>query len=123
MLARRLRYVNRPLASGRLGVKIHPIPGQLEARPGLLGMAQTPCGDRVLALIATCAAIEILAWLDHFAEVADLAEALIDSDDPLLGALLNAEVRTGIPARPRIAALAQRVPEGRPLKRQLGLAR
>jgi hypothetical protein len=98
--------------------------------PGLLATARRVDGDRGEAWVAASAAVEILQWQDAFTEAADLAETLIRSDGPLGGelcdhgqtlvnALLHAEWRTGVPAQPRLAALADRVPEGRVLRRRI----
>lgn len=75
---------------------------------------------------AVAAAVQILFWYDRFAEAAELAEALITRDGPLGGelcdqdmpfgvAFLAAQAHAGIPAGPRLAALAALVPEGRVL--------
>ena len=79
---------------------------------------------------AAAAAVEILYWTGEFAEAADLAEHVIRRDAPAGGSLCDqrkpfgevfvaAELHAGIPAAPRLDALAEVVPEGRVLQKWL----
>jgi len=101
-----------------------------ELLPELLDLARRPKGSRNPVWEATAAAIQILFWQDRFAEAAELAENLILRDGPLAGelcdqtvpfrsAFLAAERYAGEPARPRLLAAAERVPEGRNLRTDL----
>ncbi|MFF4057328.1 hypothetical protein ACFYZ8_12735 [Streptomyces sp. NPDC001668] len=99
--------------------------GELLPRLQELGTGSEAAGTAD-AWEAAAAAVQILFWYDRFAEAAELAEALITRDGPLGGelcdqdmpfgvAFLAAQAHAGIPAGPRLTALAAHVPEGRVL--------
>lgn len=94
--------------------------------PALTDLARTGA-DPETAWQACAAAVGILAWNDRFAEAADLAELVIARDAPGGGSLCDqrepfgeafiaAQLHAQVPAGPRLARLAEAVPEKRVLR-------
>ncbi|MYT68380.1 MULTISPECIES: hypothetical protein [unclassified Streptomyces] len=101
-----------------------------ETLPHLLEIARRPGGARGPVWEAAAASIQILQWLDRFAEAADLAGALIRDDGPAGGELCDQDMpfdeallaapdisREGLSER--LAAVAAHVPAGRILRERL----
>ncbi|MFJ8043910.1 hypothetical protein ACIRBX_25760 [Kitasatospora sp. NPDC096147] len=93
-----------------------------ETLPDLVRLATRSDGDRDEAWEAAAAAVQVLSWRDRFAEAADLVEALIlrdgslggelcDQDVPFSTIFLAAELYADQPARPRLLAAADRMPQ------------
>ena len=94
--------------------------------PALTDLARSGAGPET-AWQACAAAVGILAWSDRFVEAAELAELVIARDAPGGGSLCDqnepfgevfiaAELHAQVPAGPRLARLAEAVPDKRVLR-------
>ncbi|MET9177214.1 hypothetical protein ABZX88_03180 [Kitasatospora aureofaciens] len=96
--------------------------------PDLLEIATRKGGARGPVWEAAAAAVQILFWTGEFAQAADLTQDLIERDGPLGGelcdqstpfrpALLAGQLYADEAAAPRLAACAERIPDGRYMRR------
>jgi hypothetical protein len=90
----------------------------VEVLPHLLAVARSDA-DPEQAWQAAMGAIEILYWQDGFVEAAELAERVVrgappgsevnDQGFPFVDAIIDAQLRAGVPAEPRLRDLADRL--------------